>query len=129
MASVAFSLFRSLTAFSELPLGDKLLRVVGAPYFLVRALFAPAPVVTSPYKTLYELPAREAVDPVTQAKSTFDFESLRGRPVLVVNVASACGLTAQNYLELSKMYEPLKAKTQLEVRACGAHTGCDLLTV
>jgi glutathione peroxidase-family protein len=54
---------------------------------------------------------------VSQTKSTLDFGTLRGRPVLVVNVASACGLTAQNYAELSTLYEPLKAKTQLEVLA------------
>jgi glutathione peroxidase len=37
--------------------------------------------------------------------------------VLVVNVASACGLTAQNYTELVDIYEPLKAQKQLEVLA------------
>ena len=37
--------------------------------------------------------------------------------MLVVNVASACGLTAQNYAELVEIYEPLKAAKQLEVLA------------
>jgi glutathione peroxidase-family protein len=36
----------------------------------------------------------------SQARAPFSFAGLAGRPVLVVNVASACGLTAQNYAEL-----------------------------
>jgi hypothetical protein len=73
-----------------------------------------------------------------QTRSPFSFEALKGRPVLVVNVASACGLTAQNYAELvearhtlrrcappasptdprgAQIYEPLKASKQLEVLA------------
>ena len=117
MSALLFSFARALTRFSDLPLTDKLLRVVFWPYFVVASLFSSGDAVTSPYATLYDLPAREVMDPVTQQKSVFDFASLRGRPVLVVNVASACGLTAQNYAELSSLYEPLKAKTQLEVLA------------
>ena len=113
-----FSVFRALTRFSDLPLKDKVVRILFWPYFALASLFsAPTDVPTSPHSTLYELPPREAMDPVTQQKSAFDFGSLRGRPVLVVNVASACGLTAQNYAELSSLYEPLKAKTGLEVLA------------
>jgi len=80
-----------------------------------------------------------------QARAPFDFAALKGRPVLVVNVASACGLTAQNYAELAEarayccrlsrllpaasagrahccpppaqIYEPLKASKRLEVLA------------
>jgi len=131
MSTLAFSCFRALTHFGDLSFGGKVLRIIAFPYFIVKALFAPAPVVTTPYKSLYELPAREVMDPVTQQKSTFDFSTLKGRPVLVMNVASACGLTAQNYAELSKVYDELKAKTQLEVclstsdiDSCGAQP-CD----
>lgn len=37
----------------------------------------------------------------------FDFESLRGKKILVVNVASKCGLTPQ-YEDLQKLYEQYK---------------------
>ncbi len=117
MSSLAFSFFRALSHFSELPLRDKLLRVFGAPYFIVKACTAPTPTVTSPFKSLHELPASAAVDPQTQARAPFDYAALKGRPVLVVNVASACGLTHQNYTELAHLYEPLKERTQLEVLA------------
>jgi hypothetical protein len=41
MASrVAFSCFRALTRFGDLPLGSKLLRITCFPYFLARAAFA-----------------------------------------------------------------------------------------
>ena len=78
--------------------------------------------MTTPYKSLHEQPPLDAVDPTTQARARgvaplrarpshlaapaaqarapFSFAALKGRPVLVVNVASACGLTAQNYAEL-----------------------------
>ena len=60
-------------------------------------------------------PLRDAVP--SQARAPFSFAALKGRPVLVVNVASACGLTAQNYEELVDIYQPLKEKKQLEVLA------------
>ncbi|XP_004343073.1 hypothetical protein CAOG_07214 [Capsaspora owczarzaki ATCC 30864] len=40
----------------------------------------------------------------------FDFASLRGKVVLVVNVASNCGLTKSNYTELQQIYSELKDK-------------------
>lgn len=43
-----------------------------------------------------------------QTRSPFSFEALKGRPVLVVNVASACGLTAQNYAELVEARHTLR---------------------
>lgn len=56
--------------------------------------------MTSPYGSLHELPPLEAYTPSTGASALFSFAALAGRPVLVVNVASACGLTATNYKEL-----------------------------
>ena len=41
MASrVAFSLFRAVTRFGDLPLGAKLLRITCFPYFIAKAAFA-----------------------------------------------------------------------------------------
>jgi hypothetical protein len=102
MSSVAFTCFRALTRFGDLPLGAKLLRVTCFPYFLAKAAFskddtppgarqkrrtlavrakassvnlrrcvlrrADAAAVTTPYKSLHELPSLEAVDPATQAR-------------------------------------------------------------
>lgn len=39
MSRVAFSCFRALTHFGDLPLGAKLLRVTCFPYFLAKAAF------------------------------------------------------------------------------------------
>lgn len=40
---------------------------------------------------------------------TFDFSSLKGKKILVVNVASKCGLTPQ-YKDLQTLYDQYKAK-------------------
>ena len=110
MASrVAFSCFRAVTAFGDLPLGQKALRVAFFPYFLVKAaltktqtpegacpsrctalrggiarreattgagtlscvwrVLSALRAVTTPYKTLHELPPLEAVDPSTAARA------------------------------------------------------------
>ena len=120
---MVFAVLRAVTRFLELPLRDQALRVVCFPYFVAKAVAAaasgeqPAP-LESPYKTLHELPPLPATDPVTSARAPFDFASLKGRPVLVVNVASACGLTAQNYAELA---EARGARVALQWRSAGAH--------
>lgn len=41
--------------------------------------------------------------------NTFDFASLKGKKVLVVNTASECGFTPQ-YADLEKLYQKYKAK-------------------
>ncbi len=51
--------------------------------------------------TLYEFKARAADG------KDFDFESLRGRPVLVVNTASKCGFTPQ-YAGLETLHQKFK---------------------
>ena len=40
---MVFAVFRALTTFGDLPPGQKLLRVVGFPYFLIAWLVSPAP--------------------------------------------------------------------------------------
>jgi glutathione peroxidase len=41
--------------------------------------------------------------------NTFDFESLRGKKIMIVNTASKCGYTPQ-YAELQKLYDTYKEK-------------------
>ncbi|MDT8347212.1 MAG: glutathione peroxidase [Flavobacteriaceae bacterium] len=45
---------------------------------------------------------------------TFDFSSLKGKKVIIVNTASECGLTPQ-YAEIQELYETLKGGEQFEI--------------
>ncbi len=71
-------------------------------------------VVESPAPTPYELSAEQAsliFDSKLQTLSGEDtsLASMRGKPILVVNVASECGLTPQ-YEELQALYKEHEAK-------------------
>ena len=49
-------------------------------------------------KTIYQFKVKD-ID-----ENTFDFESLKGKKIMIVNTASKCGLTPQ-YKELQKLYD------------------------
>ena len=48
----------------------------------------------------------------TLSRQPFDFSALRGKKILVVNTASACGLTPQ-YKQLQELYETTKDKLEI----------------
>ena len=47
----------------------------------------------------------------------FDFENLRGKVTIVVNVASYCGYTESHYKGLVQLYDSLKDTNQFEILA------------
>ncbi len=53
-------------------------------------------------KTIYQFKVKD-ID-----ENTFDFESLKGKKIMIVNTASKCGLTPQ-YKELQKLYDRYKS--------------------
>lgn len=75
------------------------------PFFASCCWGGGAPDLETPYETLHELPPEQFGR--KSDRQTLDFSELRGKVVLVVNVASLCGLTRTNYKELVPLYEQL----------------------
>ncbi|MCD7464055.1 hypothetical protein HAX54_051983 [Datura stramonium] len=67
-------------------------------------------------KTIYDFTVKD-IDGKDVPLSTF-----KGKVLLIVNVASRCGLTTSNYTELSHVYEKYKNQG-LEILAFHCHTG------
>src|SRR5579871_249577 len=65
---------------------------------LAAATFIIAASVSKPMKTLYDFKAK------TIDGKDFDFSSLKGKKVMIVNTASMCGFTPQ-YADLEKLYK------------------------
>lgn len=69
--------------------------------FLILLILSMANIINAQQKSIYDFKVKD-ID-----NKDFDFSSLKGKKILIVNVASKCGYTPQ-YTELEELYQKYK---------------------
>lgn len=86
----------------------EIMKKIFFPILLLAVIFSIAMKTDTPLKTLYDFKAK------TIDGKDFDFKTLKGKKVMIVNTASECGYTPQ-YADLQKLYEKYKTTGKFEI--------------
>lgn len=79
------------------------MKTVNVLLLFILFLFSVSMITDTPVKSLYDFKAK------TIDGNAFDFAALKGKKVMIVNVASQCGYTPQ-YADMQLLYEKYKSK-------------------